>query len=82
MRGVPQVSTGLLLFLIQINNLNKAVSLSKIHHFAEDTNFLYESKSLRTIKQEGLRMYYLMCLSKTSRYGNSITSGSFLNWNY
>ena len=30
-----------LLFLLYISDLNKAILLSKVHHFADDTNFLY-----------------------------------------
>ena len=42
---------GPLLFLIYINDLNKAVSSSKINHFADDTNLLYASKSLKDINK-------------------------------
>ena len=40
---------GPLLFLIYINDLNNAVQHSDIHHFADDTNILYASKSLKDI---------------------------------
>ena len=45
---VKQVSIlGPLLFLLYIKDLHKAITFSKIHHFADDTNFLYESPSLK-----------------------------------
>ena len=40
-----------LLFLIYINDLNAAVKHSVTHHFADDTNFLYVSKSLKKIQK-------------------------------
>ena len=42
---------GLLLFLIYINDLNKAIQHSVKHHFANDTNLLYSSKSLKQINR-------------------------------
>ena len=50
--GVPQGSVlGLLLFLIYINDLNRAVTFSYIQHFADDTNIIYSHKSLKKINQ-------------------------------
>ena len=46
--GVPQGSVlGPVLFLLYVNDLNQAIVHSKIHHFADDTNFLYASLSLK-----------------------------------
>ena len=46
--GVPQGSVlGPLLLLIYINDLNNEVKDSYIHYFADDTNLLYSSNSLK-----------------------------------
>ena len=42
---------GPLLFLLYINDLNKAVVHSKVHHFGGDTNFLYASHSLKNLNK-------------------------------
>ena len=50
--GVPQGSVlEPLLFLLCINDLNKAVVHSKVHHFADDTNFLCASYSLKNLNK-------------------------------
>ena len=35
---------GPLLFLIYINNLNKAIKFSTVHHFADNTNLILSVK--------------------------------------
>ena len=50
--GVLQESfLGPLLFLIYINDLNKAIKYSNVHHFADDTNLLLSDKSLKKINK-------------------------------
>ena len=49
--GVQQGSVlGPLLLLLYINDIKAAVH-SKVHHFADDTNFLYASHSLKNLNK-------------------------------
>ena len=50
---MPQGSIlGPLLFLIYIKDLSKVIIFSSVHHFADDTNILYVSSSLKAINKK------------------------------
>ena len=39
------------MFLIYINDFNHAVKLCKVHHFADDTNFVHFNKSVKKLNK-------------------------------
>ena len=49
---VPQGSViGPLLFLLYINDFNQAIKSCKVHHFADDTNLLFLSNSIKKLSK-------------------------------
>ena len=54
--GIPQgPALGPPLFLSYINDLNQAIKFSKVHHFADDTNLLSMSHSVKKLNNADLK---------------------------
>ena len=50
--GIPQGPVlGPLIFLLHISDLNQAIKFCKVHHFADDTNLLYFSNSIKKLNK-------------------------------
>ena len=49
--GVPQGSVLGPLFLLYINDLHTAIKFCTVHHFADDTNLLHISKSIKKLNK-------------------------------
>ena len=50
--SIPQgFVLGLLLFLLYVNDLNQAIKFCKVHHFADDTNLLCLSNSIKKLNK-------------------------------
>ena len=69
--GVPQESVlGSLLFLLFINDLHKTITNGTLRHFADDTNLLIVSKSVKKINREV--NYNLRLISDWLKKTNSV----------
>ena len=69
--GVPQGSIlGPLLFLIYINDMNKAFDKCSVYHFADDTNLLFSHKNplviQKTMNKELTYLFQWLCANRLS----------------
>ena len=82
--GVPQGSVlGPLLFLIYINDLNKAIKYSTTHHFVDDTNLLVVNKSIKKLqKQVNLDLKYLCKWLKANKISLNASKTEILIWRH
>ena len=82
--GVPRGSIlGPLLFLIYINDLNKAIKYSTTHHFVDDTNLLVVNKSIKKLQKEvNLDLKYLCKWLKANKISLNASKTEILIWRH
>ena len=81
--GIPQVSNlGPLLFLLYINDFNKACFILDLHLFADDSNFFYPHTILQTLEEttvnnELFKIHEWLCANKLSLNTDKINFALF-----